>query len=603
MRLKKPKIFKFYAGLLCFAFGLPSAVSAAPDAPFGANVVLFRPDMPEAAIQKIADDIYARQLDNQFGAERYALLFEPGAYGSKDNPLRIKVGYYTEVAGLGAKPTDVVVHGVIQVRNRCFKGGCVALDNFWRSLSNLHIDVPPGQAECDGEIWAVSQAAPVRRIKVSGGDFRLTDKCSAPAFASGGFIADSVFGGDVQNGVQQQFLTRNSRLAHWVGGNWNQVFVGVEGSLPSCSAGENCPYFAVAQTSESKEAPFLYKSGTGGYEVFRPGLRLVSSGVSWEKGTEKGDSLPLHRFFLAAPKDGARTINAALDSGRHLILTPGVYHLTEPLRVSTRGTVILGLGFPTLIPDRGGLALKVRAPGVSISGVLFEAGKSESPELVRIGERRDAGDAADPSALHDVFFRVGGAEIGKAAASLVVNQSHVILDHLWAWRADHGQSADHEQGVGWDKNVADTGLIVRGDHVTAYGLFVEHYQKDEVVWEGEEGTVIFLQNEMPYDAPNQQSWRASADHDGYPAFKVADGVRHFRGMAFGSYNYFNRGVAVFADDAFEVPATLPPGSLKDAFTIFLNAAASGGVRHVVNRHGGSATAKNPDIAVRIAAYP
>jgi hypothetical protein len=108
---------------------------------------------------------------------------------------------------------------------------------------------------------------------------------------------------------------------------------------------------------------------------------------------------------------------------------------------------------------------------------------------------------------------------------------------------------------------------------------------------------------MPYDAPSQQRWRASADHDGYPAFKVAGGIRHFRGMAFGSYNYFNRGVEVFADNAFEVPATLPPGSLKDAFTIFLNPAASGGVRHVVNDHGGSATAKNPDIAVRIAAYP
>jgi len=44
---------------------------------------------------------------------------------------------------------------------------------------------------------------------------------------------------------------------------------------------------------------------------------------------------------------------------------------------------------------------------------------------------------------------------------------------------------DHGAGVGWTRNTADTGLEVTGDNVTATGLFVEHYQKNEVIWSGQ----------------------------------------------------------------------------------------------------------------------
>jgi hypothetical protein len=71
----------------------------------------------------------------------------------------------------------------------------------------------------------------------------------------------------------------------------------------------------------------------------------------------------------------------------------------------------------------------------------------------------------------------------------------------------------------------------------------------------------------------------------------------------GSYTYFNQGVPIYAASAFQVPATLPPSSLQNLFTIFLNPAASGGIRHVVNQEGGPSTAANPDIAVRVSSYP
>jgi hypothetical protein len=106
-------------------------------------------------------------------------------------------------------------------------------------------------------------------------------------------------------------------------------------------------------------------------------------------------------------------------------------------------------------------------------------------------------DPADRTSLQDVFFRI---DPGKATTSLIVNSDNVLLDDIRAWRADHGN------GVGWTANSADTGVIVNGDDVTAYGLFVEHYQKDEVISNGQNGRVGFFQNEMPYDPPSQAAW-------------------------------------------------------------------------------------------------
>ena len=70
----------------------------------GSRVVVFDPSMPVAEIKAQADAIHARQVDDEMGTERWSLLFRPGTYGTDAEPLQIKVGYYTEVAGLGASP-------------------------------------------------------------------------------------------------------------------------------------------------------------------------------------------------------------------------------------------------------------------------------------------------------------------------------------------------------------------------------------------------------------------------------------------------------------------------------------------------------------------
>jgi hypothetical protein len=439
----------------------------------------------------------------------------------------------------------------------------------------------------------------MRRVKVNG-FATLMDYCTGPSYASGGFIADSEFAGSVVvNGSQQQWITRNSKVDLWTNAVWNQVFSGVVGA-PAQSFPN--PTFTTLPTSPvTREAPYLYLDSEGKYNVFVPSVQYDTAGTTWASGQTPGTSIPIHKFFVAKPGDSAATINSALHRGMNLILTPGVYALNQSIEVTRPDTVVLGLGFPTLVPANGAVSMTVaRAKGMLISGIIFDAGRTSSPVLLQVGSghARSDNDASDPTALHDVFFRIGGATPGKATTALVVDSDNVILDDIWSWRADHGN------GVGWTANTADTGVIVNGDNVTAYGLFVEHYQKYNVIWNGNGGTDIFFQNEMPYDPPSQAAWMEAPGVKGWAAFKVGSSVTSFHGYGMGSYSFFNQGVDIFAANAFEVPEKLPAGSLHDLLTIFLDVThGNGGILHVVNDTGGSSTKANPDVPVTVVSYP
>jgi hypothetical protein len=598
---------KTLCGSVAAAFVLALALSggaaaATPD--LGPNVIVFDPSMPTSQIQATVDTIASKQVSNQFGTDRYALLFKPGTYGSSSDPLNFQVGYYTSIAGLGRSPGDVVINGSVYVHNQCDGTFCTALNNFWRSLSNLTINVTTPNFGCyTGEFWAVSQAAPMRRVDVNG-FATLMDYCTQPSYASGGFIADSRFNDTIVNGSQQQWLVRNSALGNWTNGVWNQVFSGVVGAPAECFPAQvSCggPYTTLPSSPVTREAPYLYVDSDGNQNVFVPSVQTSSSGTTWADGATPGTSIPIDRFYVAKPSDSAATINSALRTGRNLILTPGIYHLDQSISVTRPDTVVLGLGFPTLVPTNGNAAMTTaRAEGIMISGVMFDAGPVNSPVLLQVGSghARSDNESSDPSTLSDVFFRIGGAEPGSATTSLIVNSNNVILDDIWAWRADHGN------GVGWTSNTADTGVIVNGDNVTAYGLFVEHYQKYEVIWNGNGGTDVFFQNEMPYDPPNQAAWMEAPGVDGWAAFKVGDPVTNFHGYGMGSYSFFNQGVNIYAAHAFEVPTTLPPGSLHNLLTVFLDPSHGlGGILNVVNDTGGPSTIANPDVPVTVVNYP
>jgi hypothetical protein len=589
------------------AVAAPTAASAvAPSTTggqFGSNTYIFTASMSQASIQSTLDSIASQQVSNQFGSQRYAVLFEPGTYGSAADPLIFQVGFYTTVAGLGRSPGDVTINGSIDVYNQCFGTNCIALDNFWRSLSNLTINVAGGSGcQAATDFWAVSQAAPLRRVHVNG-LVSLMDYCNgSPDYASGGFIADSEFSGSsVINGSQQQWVTRNSDLDGWSNGVWNQVFCGDPGA-PAQSfgvAGAN-PYTTLATCPVTEEEPFLYTGANGNDSVFVPAVQHNSSGPSWTSGTQAGRSIPLSKFFIADPSTPASAMTSAMARGLNLILTPGVYDLDQPIVVPHPDTVVLGLGMATLVPQHGTTAMVVVSnKGVKISGLIFDAGPVNSPVLLSVGTPGPA-NASDPDLIQDVFFRIGGAATTPVSAtvSLLDNASDSIIDDIWAWRADHGND------VGWTVNRADTGLIVTGNDVTAYGLAVEHYQKNEVIWSGQGGTDIFFQNEMPYDPPSQSAWMASATEDGYPSFLVTSNVKSFQGYGMGSYIVFIQTTAtVYADEAFKAPDT-PGVQFHDLLVVYLG--NQGGDKSIINGVGGPVTGtNNPGIGtpVDLVSYP
>jgi hypothetical protein len=462
-------------------------------------------------------------------------------------------------------------------------------------VSNLTINIM-GETGCraSANFWAASQAAPMRRVNVTGGNLTLFDYCTAgPQFASGGFIADSKTG-FVINGSQQQYIVRNSSIGGWSNAVWNQVFAGVQGA--PVQTFPSPPYTTLATTPVSREKPYLYVDADGTYNVFVPDARTNTSGTTWETGPTAGESMPLSDFFLARPSDSVKTINRELARGKHLLLTPGVYDVDRSISIKRSDTVVLGLGVPTLTAVDGAVPMRVAdVKGVDVAGLMIDAGTVNSPVLLQVGTpHAKKSDPSNPTTLHDVFFRIGGPHVGKATVSLEVNSDNVLLDHIWAWRADHGVDGS----FGWDVNTADTGVIVNGDNVTATGLFVEHYQEYNTIWNGENGTTILFQNELPYDPPNQAAYQ----HDGvlgWAAYKVADSVRRHELWGGGSYVFFNVTPTIHATRGFEVPET-PGIEMHHLLTVNLSA---GTIDHVVNDTGAPATTDAIGVPSFVVSFP
>ncbi|MEW2039777.1 discoidin domain-containing protein, partial [Streptomyces sp. NPDC005534] len=493
----------------------------------GPNVIVVDPSTPN--LQAKFDQVFAQQESNQFGTGRYQFLMKPGTY----NGINAQVGFYTSVSGLGQNPDDVHINGDITVDAGWFNGN--ATQNFWRSAENLSITPSNGT-----DRWAVAQAAPFRRIHVQGG---LNLAPNGYGWASGGYIADSKIDGTVGPYSQQQWYTRDSSVGGWTNGVWNMTFSGVQGA-PATNF-DTGPYTTLDNTPVSREKPYLYMDGND-YKVFVPSKRTNARGVSWPN--TPGSSIPLDQFYVVKPGATAATINTALAQGLNLLFTPGVYHLDQTINVTRANTVVLGLGLATIIPDNGVDAMHVAdVDGVRLAGFLIDAGRSNSNTLLQIGPAGSSADhAANPTTMQDVFVRIGGAGPGLATNSVVVNSDDVVVDHTWLWRADHGE------GVGWDTNRADYGLVVNGDDVLTTGLFVEHFNKYDVLWNGERGRTIFFQNEKAYDVPNS----AAITHDGivgYAAYKVADSVNVHEAWGLGSYCNFTSDSSIVQAHGFQVP--------------------------------------------------
>jgi hypothetical protein len=681
----------------------PSLCGTYASAQFGPNVCVFTPPSGAnaatelQAIQTAVNNIAIRQvpLSAQFNDEGYALLFEPGTYGSATTPLVFQVGYYTEVAGLGAVPQDTVINGQIDVfpnapdsapgcGSTCYWANSTV--NFWRSLSNLTLNVmslstttyvpallselpPINSGNCFAgptdttDFWSVSQATPVRSVIVNG-TLNFQSYCSetnygSNNYGSGGYVGNSEINGQLDWSGNQQGIARNTDMESAAGYVWNYVYSGdacPPGYTPvapatACSptkdafngtsdiTGGTDGIFGVDQVTElpqspvTQEEPFLYTTSSGSWDAFVPAVQHNSVGPNFLKGTEAGTSVRLSDFFIASPTTPEPQIQAALNQGKDLVFTPGVYDLDAALVVSHSDSIVLGLGFPVLVPQRGNATMDVLPNnGVALSGMIFDAGPVNSPVLLQVGSspnnngngnngnNGNGNNRNDPDLIQDIFFRIGGAETTRVSAtiSLLDNADNSIIDDVWAWRADHGANTsvtgpEGQVGAGWTYNQGATGLEVAGDNVTAYGVAIEHYQKNEVIWSGNNGTEIFFQNELPYDPPSQTSWEASPIQPGYPSFLVSNNVQSFHGYGMGSYVVFIYTPATLWDAmAYETP-NAPGVVFTDAMDLFISSTCSvngtcwtpsqsGGLDSVIDGVGGPATDGNPTAVVDVDSY-
>lgn len=575
-------VYKYYYKVAAVsADGIVSEQSEAmaPDIKlFGDTLHLYSPtddvDTINSQIKAISD-VQMKASLSEFTDNRYAIVFKPGDY----NINTVNIGFYTQVLGLGKTPYETKIRNINVDKNESAN----VLINFWRGIENLYVEA--GNAATDVK-YGASQAAPMRRLYVNG-RLNLDDTGTE---ASGGFLADTYVTGQTGSTSQQQFFVRNTHMTNgWFDSCWNMLFVGCYNAPISTTDWANTNYKAyttVDQTPVVREKPFLYVDDNGEYEVFVPGLRKDASDISWSQndmGT--GKSIHLNDFYVAkADSDNAETLNAALQAGKHLLFTPGIYEIEKPLEVTNPDTVILGLGLATLICRNTDTAIRVAdVDGVSVAGLIIEAGAQGSDTLVEVGaENSDADHSENPVLLSDLFFRVGGTRIGKTEKCLEINSNDVIGDHFWIWRADHGA------GANWSESTAKNGLVVNGDDVTVYGLFVEHFQQYQTLWNGENGKTYFYQSELPYDVPYQKDWIADNGANGYASYKVADSVKHHEVTGLCIYEVFiHTKEFITLDNAIEVSNGT---KVRNACTVSFsggNSDGKGTITHIVNGQGGS----------------
>lgn len=521
-----------------------------------------------------------------FVEDRHAILVEPGTYKGID----IQVGYYAQVLGLGKSPSDVKFteceYGpycpALRKNERVGDNAGLALDTFWRSVENFQTEANSGQ------LWAVSQAAPIRRVHVAknsdsgsnkSGNLYLHDN---GARASGGHAANVLIDGKVELGSQQQFCFRSVSFKDKVPkedlGAWSFMFVDCKNApderdgITSKPYGEwnSNPSVSVEEPKITVEKPFIVCNADKKYDLHVPAPRNrdvpTSLGASFGDD-EKVDIRPFEEVKVAVANTDmkhssgkyipdvnvAQKINDALREGKDIVLSPGMYYLDKPLEITRSNQVILGIGLATLIaPEDGSPAIKVPPglEGVRIAGLMLEACvlKKTDPNMtscfIQWGENGDAGNPKNPGVLTDIFARVGGSNLNRTVSTDVmvrVDSDNVYGDNLWLWRADHVKlrpgelpnvdGLDYHQ-VTLGECPCATGLEVNGKDVIMHGLAVEHTEQHNTIWNGEGGKVMFYQNELPYDV------NEDFGNNGYVGYKVDENVKTHLAKGVGVYSNF-----------------------------------------------------------------
>jgi len=601
------------------------------------------------------DLIMAEFVDRKTGHftdKRVAVLFRPRV--TPYNDINFPVGYWTQVLGLGETPEGVTFSGnlgVYALPANTDNHEVGSLDTFWRSAENfvsdttfienpLFVDntqppiplqwsVPVGSTAKDlaspkyfyglpdhivdgentskfGMLWAVSQAAPIRRIKAKNLHLALGDN-----YASGGFAANLDVEGFTNFAGQQQFCIRNGRIGDIFGMAWSAVLVGCEHKGWPTKEQEPHVVTDESTTSVRIEKPFIFIGDDDAVYLGIPKMKTDSASFDHAKLSE-GEKVLIdndEKVKVFHPSDSIDDIQEAAANGLHIVLSPGIYNWKKTLELSVDNQVLLGIGMATIeAPCNGKPCIYVssKSSGVRISGLSLEASVLSDSDyvgssLLDWGESQHVGKGnskKNPGAIHDLFCFVGGRSVDrsvKAQTMVRIYSSNVVGDNLWLWRADHtklaaGESANRPDLSEYHLTTngecqCDTGLEVRGHDVLFNGLAVEHTYKDMVKWYGTNGKVNFYQSELPYDV-------SPANYKDIAGYRVHEGAEGHVAKGVGVYSYFRdyadveveAGVVDHADSKFE-----------NIFTVWLN--GNFGIQSVINGKGGPTQKSKPEIVL------
>jgi hypothetical protein len=510
--------------------------------------------------------------------------YDSGGSGSASSAAAnsIELGFYAHIGGLGKVPSAVKL-GSIFTRPH-LSGGANATCTFWRSMENVTV--------MRDFAWTVSQSTSARRMLIESTSKYISDIGTSNFWGSGGFIADTHYTSSRPNwGGQQQWYTRNAVFSAGsgaMGGSYNMVWQGCVN--PPQADDINSP---IPTTPMIREKPFLFIDDDNEYKVFVPAWQKDRVGVSWSStamGKGRIQDL-LTDWYVAKEVDTDVEINNALKAGKNIFFTPGHYSLNAPIQVNRKDAILLGAGIAsvTLEPtekNTWGCIYADDKDGIIIAGLLMDSFNSTTYQIRVGGEGANVDHSANPILLTDITCRVGGVQSKNIQihTSMQINSNNVVGDHFWLWRADHG--SQRGGNARWVRDRCKNGLIVTGDDVTIYALFTEHYQEYEVLWLGERGRTYLLQNEPPYDAPNQASWSSQGGRvAGYAAFKLANTVKEHHSIGMGSYAVFTGTDGnVNKSNGFEVPNSPNVKLEKLCITRF---SGSGNIQNVINGIGGS----------------
>jgi hypothetical protein len=450
-------------------------------------------------------------------------------------------------------------------------------------------------------------------------------------------MADCLADEGIEFGSQQEWIARNTDVgehAAYTNGAWSTVLVGCQGTRDKVAR-----VTEVASAEIIAEKPYvIYEEVEDRYFLMVPQIEVDKAASTWKaKNWKEATKVDFENVYVAdAETSTAAVINAKLAEGKHVVMSPGIYKITEPIVICRSRAVVLGLGMATVQPHDDAqymhslIFVQDGLEHVRIAGLVLQAGKQGSHALLKWGTPKSADseppDDVKPSCcrrltrcaeatiktcltlgywedpvpdpeiqppahagfIHDLFCRVGGG--GDMSQPEVwtnqmvqITSPNVVGENLWLWRGHCLHDCGERGEEGHSRNRVSNGLEVNGDNVTVYGLTAEHALQDQVVWKGQRGKTLFGMFKLPYDATRQ-----NFVEPGYAGYVVADHVTAHEVRGAGVYSIFQRSEDIQVASAFRAPKGVPGFKYSNLFTVSLG--GSGSIQHILNDQGGKCSA-------------